>query len=81
MIVFCQPCLDSQQLCEPWVTGHKNYLKPRSGDRVLEKHCLDGILQTDSIAAPQLVQLFQSLPQGSQSLALGLALVAAPQLT
>src|SRR5262249_55579695 len=52
-------------------------LEPRSGDRALNHW---SALTVISIAAPQLPELLCPLTQGSQSLALGLALNAAPQL-
>ena len=83
------------RLCEPWApTPYFN--EPRSGERepltqifssnsslvALEQHLNfeTKSARSSSIAAPRLIELTQSVTQGSQSLALGLVLSAAPQL-
>ena len=70
------------RLCEPWVTRPTNIPEPRSGARwsqFIEQEKIKTSPPRSLVAAPRLQQIF-STTQGSQSLALGLTLAAAPQL-
>jgi hypothetical protein len=65
------------RLCEPWVTPAKVIEPPEGRHRLL---VINPRLFTDSLSPPRGSANLTNLTQGSQSLALGLTLTAAPQL-